>query len=160
MTSLYLIALGSNMRHPRFGPPRAVLDAAVLALEDAQLAVLALSPVIASHPLGPSQREYANAAAVVETKRDPVQMLEQLQQIEAQFGRRRHGQRWRARVLDLDIILWSGGVWQSAELTIPHLQMASRSFVLGPASSVAGHWRDPVSGHTIRQLHRRNMRRE
>jgi 2-amino-4-hydroxy-6-hydroxymethyldihydropteridine diphosphokinase len=76
----------------------------------------------------------------------------QLQSIEARFGRRRRGQRWRARVLDLDIVLWSGGAWASPGLIVPHVAFRERLFVLGPAAKIAGDWRDPVTGLSLRQL--------
>ncbi len=156
---LYLIGLGSNMRHPRIGLPRAILDAAIEALEHSGVGVLAVSPTITSRPLGPSQRNFANAVAVVETPLDPDELLDLLQSTEREFGRRaprqRIGPRWRARILDLDIIMWSGGIWQSPRLAIPHTDMAQRSFVLGPAASIAGDWRDPLSGLSLRQLNTR-----
>uniref|UniRef100_UPI0015771B8A 2-amino-4-hydroxy-6- hydroxymethyldihydropteridine diphosphokinase n=1 Tax=Sphingomonas bacterium TaxID=1895847 RepID=UPI0015771B8A len=67
------------------------------------------------------------------------------------FGRRR-GRRWGARVLDLDIVLWSGGSWRSPGLTIPHPAFRDRRFVLDPMVALAPRWRDPVTGLTIRQL--------
>jgi 2-amino-4-hydroxy-6-hydroxymethyldihydropteridine diphosphokinase len=62
-------------------------------------------------------------------------------------------------VLDLDILLWSGGLWISdnPSLAIPHNQMRKRSFVLGPASQIASDWRDPVSGLSIKHLFHRLM---
>ena len=84
--------------------------------------------------------------------------LEHLQSIEEKFGRERRGQRWRARTLDLDIVLWSGGAWHSTTLSIPHPLFREREFVLRPAAEIAADWRDPVSGHTLRQLARRSFR--
>jgi len=81
----------------------------------------------------------------------PPEMLERLQEIEARFGRR-SGQRWSARTLDLDILLWSGGVWSDASLTIPHPAMAQRAFVLGPLRAIAPEWQHPLTGRSIRQL--------
>ena len=116
--------------------------------------VFAQSPVISSSPLGPSKRMYANAAAVVASPLDPPSLLARLNAIEAHFGRDRRGQKWRARVLDLDIILWSGGIWAEDRpaLAIPHPAMRIRNFVLGPAAVIAPDWRDPVTGLTIQQL--------
>lgn len=148
MKARYLIALGSNQRHVRHGSPSQVLRAAMAALGKLE----ASSPIIASAPLGPSRRRYANAVVVLATKLDPDALLAKLKAIEASFGRRRGGQRWRARVLDLDIVLWSQGCWASPGLTIPHTAFRTRAFVLAPASTVAPHWRDPVSGLTLRQL--------
>ncbi|MDE2562117.1 MAG: 2-amino-4-hydroxy-6-hydroxymethyldihydropteridine diphosphokinase [Sphingomonadales bacterium] len=156
---LYLVALGSNMRHPRHGLPRKVLRIALAAMEDAGIAVLAASPAIESLPLGPSLRRYANAAALVRTGMDPPALLAALQRIERAFGRKHRGMRWRARVLDLDIVLWSGGAWRSDRLTIPHPEFRNRAFVLTPANAVAPGWRDPATGRTIAQLSARLTRR-
>lgn len=123
------------------------------------LAVVAVSPVVRSRPIGPSQREYANGAALVETRIDPPALLDLLQSIEAQFDRKRQGQRWRARTLDLDIVLWSGGCWSDAQLTVPHREFRKRGFVLGPAARLARDWRDPITGLKIVHLEYRLKRR-
>ncbi|MEP0189772.1 MAG: 2-amino-4-hydroxy-6-hydroxymethyldihydropteridine diphosphokinase [Erythrobacter sp.] len=155
MTQLYLIALGSNMRVPAIGGPRRVLEAAVTALGERTITVLAASPILDSAPLGPSLRHYANAAAVIETALEPPDLLKTLHQIEHFFGRgrnQRRGQRWRARALDLDIVLWSGGIWADNALTIPHREFRRRDFVLQPACDIAANWRDPITGLAIAHL--------
>jgi len=159
-TSDFLIALGSNMRHVRYGAPERVLRGAVTVIADEGLEVRSLSRVHRTAPLGPSRRTYANAAALVRSTLDPADLLVLLQSIEARFGRRRRGQRWGARVLDLDIVLWSGGAWCDAQLTIPHVAFRERPFVLRPASEVAGRWRDPLTGRTVRQLAWRLSKRD
>ena len=141
----YLIALGSNQRHVRFGAPRQVLAAALGRLAAA----------IETDPIGPSIRRYANSAALIETGLDPEALLALLKRIERAFGRRPGGQRWRARVLDLDVVLWSVGPFASAALTIPHPLFRERAFVLTPAAAIAPAWRDPLTGLTVRQLHAR-----
>lgn len=149
----YLIALGSNRPHGRHGPPERVLRAALGALaEEDGIEVAAASPIVASAPLGPSRRRYANGAALVETRLDPEALLGVLKRIERRFGRRTGGQRWTARVLDLDLVLWSGGMWGSPSLVIPHPRFRTRGFVLQPAAAIVPAWRDPVTGSTLRQL--------
>ncbi|MEO7247321.1 MAG: 2-amino-4-hydroxy-6-hydroxymethyldihydropteridine diphosphokinase [Novosphingobium sp.] len=155
----YLIALGSNQPHHRHGNPRKVLAAALARLDRMGLHLEAASPVIETAPLGPSRRRYANGAALVRSKLDPLALLRRLQNIEAKFGRRRQGYQWRARVLDLDVVLWSGGAFAAHGLLIPHPEFRSRAFVLTPARAIAGNWRDPISGHTLRQLHFRLTQR-
>ena len=149
---LYLVALGSNVRHPHFGAPRRVLAAAMAALDGEGGHVLARAPIVETAPMGPSHRRYANGACLVRTERDPEAMLRHLQCIEHRFGRRRMGRRWRARVLDLDIVLWNGGAYAVPDLTIPHPAFRERAFVLAPVTQIAGDWRDPISGLSTRQL--------
>ncbi|WP_239806988.1 2-amino-4-hydroxy-6-hydroxymethyldihydropteridine diphosphokinase [Croceicoccus hydrothermalis] len=148
----YLVALGSNVRHPAMGAPPRVVVAAMARLDTGGTRVIARSRIMASDPVGPSLRRYANAAVVVETALDPPALLSLLHGIERDFGRRRVGQKWRARTLDLDIVLWSGGRWNDRRLTIPHAQFRGRDFVLRPACAIARDWRDPVSGLSVGHL--------
>ena len=148
----YVIALGSNMRVPGIGAPRTVLLTALEWLADRGVEVEIASRIRASRPVGPSLRTYANGAAIVSAPLNPPAMLALLQSVESEFGRDRRGARWRARRLDLDIVLWSGGAWYSPDLVIPHLLFRERDFVLRPAAEIAPDWRDPVTGLTLRQL--------
>jgi len=153
MTSSYVIALGSNRRGRHGGPAdevRASLDAIG--------GLVAVSAIITSAPLGPSSRRFANAAAVIESDESPTNLLERLKAIEAGFGRR-HGQRWGERVIDLDIVLWSEGVWADDRLTIPHPAFRERHFVIDPLVQIVPNWRDPLTGLTVRQLAARLTRR-
>jgi 2-amino-4-hydroxy-6-hydroxymethyldihydropteridine diphosphokinase len=156
LSSLYLVALGSNRWHGLYGPPPGVVHAAME--ECAALGtVLARAPVIASAPMGAAQRRFANTALVLESELTPPALLAAIKRMEREFGRRR-GQRWGDRVLDVDIVLWSGGRWASKGLAIPHPAFASRAFVLTPAVTIAADWRDPASGLTLAQLHARLTR--
>jgi 2-amino-4-hydroxy-6-hydroxymethyldihydropteridine diphosphokinase len=78
-------------------------------------------------------------------------VLFRLQKLERAAGRRR-ARRWGARTLDLDILLWSGGMFAAPGLAIPHPAFRTRGFVLGPLRAVAPRWRDPVSGLSITHL--------
>ena len=157
MTHIYLIALGSNRRHVRHGGPRKVLRAAVADLEGLG-EVLATAPIIDSTPIGPSRRTYANGAVVLESALEPLPMLAALKAMERDYGVRR-GQAWSARVLDVDIILWSGGIFAAPNLIIPHRLFRERDFVLRPAAVIAPDWRDPVTGLSLRHLAHRHRAR-
>ena len=156
-TATYALGLGSNRPHGRHGLPPAVLRAAVAALTAAGLRVIVVSTIHHTAPHGPVGRRYANAAAIVETSLTPPALLALVKRIERAFGRRR-GRRWGARVLDVDLLLWSGGGWRSRTLSIPHAALAGRSFVLDPLAEIAADW--PVAGalrvrHLRARLHRR-----
>ncbi|NML06870.1 2-amino-4-hydroxy-6-hydroxymethyldihydropteridine diphosphokinase [Sphingomonas sp. G-3-2-10] len=144
-TTSYVIAIGSN-RRGRNGSPEAEVRAAIR-----ELGAEIVSPILRTPPLGPSKRRFANAVAILDTGEDPPALLRRLKAIERDHGRRR-AQRWSARVIDLDIVLWSEGPWSGPGLTIPHPQFRLRGFVLDPLAQVAPLWRDPISGRTVRQL--------
>ena len=153
---LYAIAIGSNRPHGRHGRPAGVVEAAIARL-DAEFGLFDASPIILNSAHGPAGRDFANAVALVESELDPPQMLRGLKAIERAFGRRR-GKRWGPRVLDLDLVLWSGVRWRSHRLTVPHRSLASRAFVLQPLAAIAPGWR--IRGPlTARHLAHRLARR-
>ncbi|WP_375428435.1 2-amino-4-hydroxy-6-hydroxymethyldihydropteridine diphosphokinase [uncultured Sphingomonas sp.] len=145
-TATYALALGSN-RRSRFGSPARTIDAALAAIGG----VRAISPVMRTAAMGPSSRAYSNAVALVGSDEDPPALLRRVKAIERAFGRRR-GRRWGARAIDIDLVLWSGGVWAGPGLVVPHPAYRERDFVLRPLVAVAPGWRDPVGGRTARQL--------
>ena len=148
----YAIAIGSN-RRSRFGSPAETVRAAADALDP-----LAVSRIRATPALGPAGRGFANAALILESGGEPPELLADLKALERDFGRR-SGRRWGPRVLDLDIILWSGGAWEGPGLVVPHPAFRDRLFVLDPLAEIVPDWRDPVTGATVRQLRFRLARR-
>jgi 2-amino-4-hydroxy-6-hydroxymethyldihydropteridine diphosphokinase len=151
--AIILVAIGSNRRHGRHGAPEGVVRAAIAGLP----CVLAVSPIIATAPLGPGKRRYANAVVALDWPGTLPALLAHLKALERGFGRRR-GRRWGDRVLDLDIIAAGSMVLATRPLTVPHPQMARRLFVLDPLVQVAPRWRHPVLGLTARQLRARALR--
>jgi len=145
-TTSYAIALGSN-RRSRHGSPAATLRAALATIGG----VKAVSTIRATPALGPAGRSFANGVAIVESRLAPDALLAELKAIERAFGRR-PGRRWGPRVLDLDIILWSGGIWAGPGPIVPHSAFRERAFVLRPLAEIAPSWRDPIGGATVRQL--------
>ena len=136
---LYAIAIGSNRPHGGFGRPAGVVEAAIAWL-DAEFGLFDASQLVLNSAHGGAGRDFANAVALVESTLEPPELLRRLKTIEREFGRRR-GRRWGPRVLDLDLILWSGGRWRSRRLTVPHPELERRSFVLQPLASMAPNWR-------------------
>ncbi len=150
---LYLIALGSNRRHHIYGSPRNILISALEAIEQEFISIFNHSNIIESAAIGPSMRNYANSAAIIISPLMPDDLLYKIKKIESYYGNRR-GQKWSARCLDIDIILWSEGIWSSARpyLSIPHPHYYIRNFVLYPAAQIAGDWRDPIQNLSINQI--------
>ena len=156
MPHLYAIAIGSNRPHGRHGRPAGVVEAAIARLDE-EFGLFDASPIVLNSAHGGAGRDFANAVALIESELDPPDMLRSLKAIERAFGRRA-GRRWGPRVLDLDLVLWSGGKFASRRLAIPHSQLATRSFVLGPLAAIAPNW--PIRGSlNARHLAHRLARR-
>ncbi len=151
----YALGLGSNRYRAR--SPKRIIENAIAALCDAGLHIASRSPIFITDPLGPGRRRFANAAILVTTDLSPDTLLSLGKTIERRFGRR-PARRWGDRTLDIDILLWSEGVWTGTGLAIPHPAFRQRAFVLDPLDRIAAEWRDPLTGHTIRQLRQRLKR--
>jgi 2-amino-4-hydroxy-6-hydroxymethyldihydropteridine diphosphokinase len=144
-----LLALGSNL-----GDRHARLNAAIAQLSAHSAVTLsARSAWFLTPPIGgpPGQGEFVNAAVRVDTTLAPAALLELLRTIEQRLGRQRH-ERWDARSVDLDLLLYGEHVVRTPPLTIPHPRMAFRRFVLEPAAEVAPEMRHPVLGWTVQRL--------
>ncbi len=132
MTLCY-VALGSNLDNPMGQVTRAL--AAIEQLPGTR--VLSVSSWYESDPVGPGdQPTYINGVAGLEYADSAHLLLEQLQTIEAAQGRQR-GQRWAARTLDLDILLFGNQHFEDEQLSVPHPRMNQRNFVLQPLAELA-----------------------
>ncbi len=155
-TGLYAIGIGSNRCDGPHGRPTDVVAAAIGRL-DMDFGLFDVSPIVINPATGGAGRDFANAVAIVESALAPLKMLAELKAIEAQFGRR-PGRRWGPRVLDLDILVWSGGRVSSRFLTVPHPRLAERSFAIGLLAAIAPEWKI-AGGANMRQLAHRLARR-
>ncbi len=101
----------------------------------------------------PAQPDYLNAAARVETTFSARALLERLLEVERLAGRDRAVEpRWGARVLDLDVLLYSEAVIDEPGLRVPHPRMHERMFVLEPLAEVAADALHPVIGVSVGEL--------
>jgi 2-amino-4-hydroxy-6-hydroxymethyldihydropteridine diphosphokinase len=145
MTKIAL-ALGSNL-----GDRLASLQAAVKALSP-YVSVTAVSPVYeTAAAYVTDQPAFLNAALIGTTTLEPLALLWMLKDIESEVGRTPTF-RFGPRVIDIDIILYGDAVLTTPELTIPHLHMAERDFVLIPLNDIAPDWKHPRNGKTVSEL--------
>ncbi len=95
---------------------------------------VAHSRLYGSKPHGPQdQPDYVNAVAKLETTLDVEALLNALQTIEKAHHRvRKEGERWGARTLDLDILLYDNAIIETPRLSVPHPRLFERPFVLYP----------------------------
>ncbi len=136
------VAIGSNLSDPQEQVRLGIK--AVAALAGCQM--VKFSGLYGSSPMGrKEQPNYVNAVMAVETTFSPMQLLRELQAIEIRHGRVKVV-RWGARTLDLDLLLYGDERIEVPELTVPHVGIAERAFVLYPLSEIAPHVTIPGKG--------------
>lgn len=148
------VSLGANLASAAGGPEHTVLKAfeALAALSESALIVSSLwqtAPLDCPEGSPP----FVNAvAAFIAQAADPQELLQALQKLENEAGRRRNAQRNAARPLDLDLLLFGGEIRETADLILPHPRMAARRFVLEPLAEIVPDLLIPGFARTVNVL--------
>ncbi|WP_202742675.1 2-amino-4-hydroxy-6-hydroxymethyldihydropteridine diphosphokinase [Acinetobacter calcoaceticus] len=125
MTITTYIGLGSNL-----GDSRQILSEAIAKLKT--LGMVKVSRLYQSPPMGPQdQPNYLNAVAELNTDLAPLDLLDHLQRFEQEAGRVRL-RRWGERTLDLDLLIYGNETIHNERLTVPHIGILQRDFVVIP----------------------------
>jgi 2-amino-4-hydroxy-6-hydroxymethyldihydropteridine diphosphokinase len=155
MKRVAAIALGSNLTSPADNLREATQRAKRLGK------VLVVSSFYETDPVGfTEQPQFVNAAMLLETELEPLELMRELLAIERAMGRDRTAAPAKGpRVIDLDLLLMGDVVLSGArsadgltELTVPHPAMAERRFVLEPLAEIAPGMVHPVSGWTVAEM--------
>lgn len=125
MSTVTYIGLGSNL-----GDSLQILTEAVHKL--GSLGAVKTSKLYQSPPMGPQdQPNYLNAVVQLTTDLAPLALLDELQRFEQESGRVRL-RRWGERTLDLDLLMYGQEQIENERLTVPHIGVMERDFVLIP----------------------------
>ena len=125
MSNITYIGLGSNL-----GDSRQILTEAVQKL--ATLGQVQTSKLYQSPPMGPQdQPNYLNAVVRLDTELEALGLLDELQRFEQESGRVRL-RHWGERTLDLDLLIYADANIQNERLTVPHVGVLERDFVVIP----------------------------
>ncbi|GHV48982.1 2-amino-4-hydroxy-6-hydroxymethyldihydropteridine diphosphokinase [Spirochaetia bacterium] len=123
-TALAVLGLGSNR-----GDSTSILWGAIKALAGL-LEGLREARVLESEPLHVTdQARFFNTAVSGFYRGEPLELLKEIHQIEASFGRnRRQERRWGERTLDIDILLFGSQIISlPPQLEIPHPRLKDAS---------------------------------
>lgn len=151
LSPVVLVGIGANLATARFGPPLAACEAALAALAQGAIRIIARSAWYESAPVPASDQPwFVNGVIRIDTELGPEPLMQRLHEVERAFGRVR-GAANEARVLDLDLLAYGDLVREAAPI-LPHPRMAGRAFVLLPLAEVAPAWRHPLTTKTIKEM--------
>ena len=156
---MIIIGVGSNLSQTDDVPPRTTCGQALDALNNNNISVLRCSRWYKTAPVPISDIPwYVNAVAILETSLPANDLLHELLETEARFGRQRSVPN-APRTLDLDLLCYGHNVLDQriedgnrVNLVLPHPRMHQRAFVLLPLRQLVPDWVHPVSGMKIDDL--------
>ncbi len=130
-TFIYALGLGSNL-----GDMHKTLKDAKNQMVHAGLSMKYESPLYGTQPVGEvADRVFLNQLILMESDKEPSQLLELIHKVEISLGRVR-SVRWENRLIDIDIIdAWFEGKPHKVELpdlVIPHPAIKDRWFLYLP----------------------------
>jgi 2-amino-4-hydroxy-6-hydroxymethyldihydropteridine diphosphokinase len=144
------VGIGSNLGNRREHYQKALRYIAALP----KTRIVKTSSLYESEPHGDARNWYINGVVEIETEFSPAQLLNRLQNIELEMGRKRTAdtKKWASRKIDLDLLLFDNQTVDSRTLKIPHPELHNRRFVLLPLSELAPQLTHPRLGVPIVEL--------
>lgn len=144
------ISFGSNM-----GEKSEYISNAIESIKaNENIRVNKVSDIIVTKPYGGvEQDDFLNGCMEIETLYFPEQLLHFLQSLE-QEAKRVRKVHWGPRTLDLDIVLYEDEIINTEELTVPHIDMENRYFVLKPLSDIAPYAMHPIFHKSAIQMYK------
>jgi 2-amino-4-hydroxy-6-hydroxymethyldihydropteridine diphosphokinase len=147
MSLIYLL-LGTNL-----GNKEANIKCTKEKLLDKELKILKESSVYETEPWGFEHPEsFYNQVIKSETHISPNDLMDLLLEIEKELGRTRESGGYKARIIDIDILLYDDIIMHSDLLIIPHPKMHLRRFALEPLCEIAPLLIHPYFNKSIKEL--------
>lgn len=113
---------------------------------------LAVSSIYESEPIGFSGDLFYNLVVGFDSDLEVKEVAKKLRQIELDNGRTRDCQKFSARTLDLDLILYGELIVNDGRLRIPRDEIESYAFVLEPLAEIAPSLKHPVNHISYAEL--------
>jgi 2-amino-4-hydroxy-6-hydroxymethyldihydropteridine diphosphokinase len=139
------ISIGSNIERDKNIP------SSIAALTQC-FGTLKVSSIYESEPIGFTGAAFYNLVVSFESDWEVKAVGKKLRQIELEHGRTREAQKFSARTLDLDLILYGDLIIRDGRLQIPRDEIEHYAFVLEPLAEIAPDLTHPISGKSYAVL--------
>ena len=113
---------------------------------------LVVSPIYQTTPVGFVGQDFFNLVVRFDTLFSIYEVIHKLRQIEIKQGRRSDSQKFTARHLDLDLLIYGETIIQEPQLTIPRPDIETHLFVLQPLADIAPHEKHPITQKTFLEM--------
>ena len=140
--SLIYLGLGSNIE------PEKNLGRAVRELRD-KYGNLQVSAVYRSAAVGFEGDDFLNLVVGLRSEDEPLEICEEIERLHNLVGRKRGSDKWAARPLDIDLLLYNDDVIDERPVRVPRSDILEYSFVLRPLAEIAPELVHPVTGRTM-----------
>lgn len=142
------IGVGANLS------PKENIEAAMKALSQ-RLQITGFSTFYRTEPIGSQgQPDYINGVVQAETPLSPQDLKHQiLRPIETALGRERGPDRYAARPIDLDVLLYGALVLEDDDLTLPDPDVRERPFLTAGLKELDPALCWPGTGERLSDLH-------
>lgn len=97
------------------------------------------------------QPSFLNQVLKITSFLGPEDLLDAALTIEKDLGRER-SEKWGPRLIDIDIIAIEQQIIDLPHLSVPHLWLHQRLFVLQPMAEIAPDWQHPVYKRSVRDM--------
>ncbi len=146
-STIVFLSLGSN-QGDRIGN----LDKSIELIEYKCGKILNISSIYETAPWGNTDQDvFLNQVVEISTDLSPLELLDAVLQIEEKLGRVRL-EHWGPRLIDIDILFYGNQVIDEQNLSVPHIQIQHRNFVLVPFNEIAPDWFHPKMNMTIQEI--------
>lgn len=113
---------------------------------------LQLSPVYKTRAVGFDGDDFYNLVACFDTDKSAIEVEKTLKQIEHENGRQRNQEKFSARTLDIDLLLYDQEIIQADGISVPRDEIEKYAFVLSPLADLAPELVHPQTGKSMAEM--------
>jgi len=145
---LVYVGIGSNIEQDKY----IRLAVHYLAESFGEHCQLQLSPVYKTQAVGFEGDDFFNLVASFITDLSPVEVEQTLKDIEHKNGRRRDQEKFSARTLDIDLLLYDQEIINNNSISVPRDEIEKYAFVLSPLADLAPNLIHPQTQQSMSEM--------